>query len=119
MWCTRFRPQNLEDLTLHNDVTKVLLSLSKSENLPHLIFCGKAGSGRHTRALALLKRIYGVRKISSVTSTLTYIHNGESRELPCVKSNIHVELNPALANVADTSVVQSVIRDAAASRAVN
>ncbi|CAL6100259.1 Replication_factor C [Hexamita inflata] len=119
MWCTRFRPTDLDELDLHPASQNILQSLSTSKNLPHLLFVGSSGSGRHTRALCLLKRIFNLTSINPISSTVTYTHNTQQNELTVVSSPVHLEINPSMVGTQDASVISSVIKEAATTKSVN
>ena len=59
LWVDKHRPNSLNKLTCHSAITNKLVSLSKSDELPHLLFFGPSGSGKKTRVMALIKEIYG------------------------------------------------------------
>lgn len=88
-------------------------------NLPHILFVGNSGSGRHTRAICLIKRIFKVRNLHPVASTVVYTHNGDQKELTTITSPIHLEVNPSMAGTQDFSVISSVIKEAAQSKSLN
>ena len=59
LWVDKHRPNSLAKLDIHNEITSKLLALSKSEELPHLLFYGPPGAGKKTRVKAMLREIYG------------------------------------------------------------
>lgn len=84
---------------------------SKDGEIPHLLFYGPAGSGKKTRVLALLKRIYGPgaervrlehRSFKTPSNRLV--------ELTTVASNYHIEMSPGDAGIYDRYIVQAGFR---------
>ena len=59
LWVDKYRPVSLEDLDFNDDLTKTLKQLGECDDLPHLVFYGKSGIGKKTRAMCLLNEIYG------------------------------------------------------------
>lgn len=80
---------------------------SKDGEIPHLLFYGPAGSGKKTRVLALLKRIYGPGA-ERVRLEYRSFKTPSNRvvELTTVASNYHIEMSPGDAGIYDRYVVQ-------------
>lgn len=89
-------PKNFDELDLHSEEDKLLCTLAKQKNIPHLLFVGPSGSGRHTRALCMLKQIYGVNSITPISSTITYTTATQQNELTVLTSPYHLEINPSM-----------------------
>jgi len=47
LWVDKYRPNNINKLTLHQDVNQKLLSLAQSSEIPHLLFFGPSGNVFH------------------------------------------------------------------------
>lgn len=114
LWIDKHRPNSLNKLTLHHEISAKLDALAKCEEIPHLMFYGPPGAGKKTRVVALLREIYGpgVEKMklehrSFKTSTNRTI------EISTVGSNYHVECNPSDAGTSDRFVIQEVIKEIA------
>lgn len=45
LWVDKYRPNTLNKLTLHPDITFKLQALASSPELPHLLFFGPSGAG--------------------------------------------------------------------------
>ena len=73
LWVDKHRPNSLNKLTCHSAITNKLVSLSKSDELPHLLFFGPNGSGKKTRVMALIKEIYGPGQ-SVNQAAMTYLY---------------------------------------------
>ncbi len=67
LWVDKYRPNEVNDLTYHPEVSKRLKNLAKSNDLPHLLVYGPSGAGKKTRIMALLRELYGenVLKVST------------------------------------------------------
>lgn len=57
-WVEKFRPANIDDCILPNNLKKKLKSfVKKSKSMPHLLFHGTAGVGKTTAAKALMNEM--------------------------------------------------------------
>jgi replication factor C small subunit len=59
VWIEKYRPQRLEDVVGHENITERLKHYVAKDDLPHLLFAGPAGVGKTTSAVAIAKEIYG------------------------------------------------------------
>ena len=59
LWVDKYRPNSLEKLELHEEITAILKKLCEQDDFPHLLFHGPSGSGKKTRVAALLRELYG------------------------------------------------------------
>ena len=59
IWTEKYRPQTFEELVGQDDIIKKVRGLTKSLNIPHLIFAGPAGTGKSTLALIVVKDLFG------------------------------------------------------------
>jgi replication factor C small subunit len=58
VWIEKYRPQRLEDVVGHENITERLEHYIARNDLPHLLFAGPAGTGKTTSATAIAKEIY-------------------------------------------------------------
>lgn len=132
LWIDKYRPTNLEKLTFHPEVNRLLDQMSKCNDIPHLMFYGPSGGGKKTRVNALITGIYKkpgkihaetkiVQKTtpagSSGSSSST---SGPKVEINVVMSNCHIELNPSdVGSSQDKMIIQEVIKEIAASPPLN
>lgn len=114
LWVDSHRPGSLSKLTINPDVTQKLLSLGRSEEIPHLLFYGPPGSGKKTRVMALLREIYGpgVEKVKLEHRTFTTTAK-KNIEIATLGSNFHIECNPSDVGNNDRFVIQEVIKEIA------
>ncbi|CAM9375977.1 unnamed protein product [Discosporangium mesarthrocarpum] len=117
LWVDKHRPTSLEKLDVHPELTN---RLSEDGEIPHLLFYGPAGSGKKTRVLALLKRIFGPGAERVRLEHRTFkTPSGRAVELTTVASNYHIEMSPADAGIYDRYIVQDVIKEIAQNRSLS
>ncbi len=59
IWTEKYRPHNFEELLGQDDIVKRVKNLTKSLNIPHLLFAGPAGTGKSSLALIIVKDLFG------------------------------------------------------------
>ena len=57
LWCERYRPSTMDDFVGNKLIKDKINSLITEQDIPHLLFAGKAGSGKTTLAKLLIKNI--------------------------------------------------------------
>jgi replication factor C subunit 3/5 len=120
LWVDEHRPKTLEDLSYHETTTKRLEALVEhSATMPHLFVYGPSGSGKKTRVMALLQKIYGngALKLKLDKRTFTTPSN-RVVEVNMVSSAYHIQLCPGDAGLNDRFVVQEVIKEMASNRSL-
>ncbi len=60
IWTEKYRPKKFEEVVGQDDIVKKVHNLTKSINIPHLLFAGPAGTGKSTLALIIVKELFGV-----------------------------------------------------------
>jgi replication factor C subunit 3/5 len=115
LWVDRYRPNSLETLTYHPELTLRLQKLvllfvdrsfvfqqlstmgsfdqASSGDLPHLLFYGPSGAGKKTRILALLRALYGPGVEKVKTEHKIYKINSKKLDIFMLNSLFHIELN--------------------------
>ena len=58
IWTEKYRPSKFEGLIGQDNVVKRVQALTKSLNIPHLLFAGPAGTGKSTLALIIVKELF-------------------------------------------------------------
>lgn len=114
LWVDKYRPKDLQKLTLHKELNLKLKGLSEEDDLPHLIFYGPPSSGKKTRSMLLLKEIFGagVERIRKEEMTFTTPSN-KKIQVNVTSSNFHVEINPSSAGIYDRVVIMDLIKNIA------
>ena len=59
IWTEKYRPSNYLEVVGQDNILKRVESLTKSMNIPHLMFAGPAGTGKSTLALLVVKDLFG------------------------------------------------------------
>lgn len=58
-WTEKYRPIILDDIVGQENIKKSLNKLLETQNMPHLLFYGKPGTGKTSAILSIAKKIYG------------------------------------------------------------
>lgn len=58
IWTEKYRPKEFSEVVGQSDTIKRVESLTKSMNIPHLLFAGPAGVGKSTLALVVVKELF-------------------------------------------------------------
>ncbi len=59
IWTEKYRPKSFERVVGQDDIIKNIQNLTKSLNIPHLMFAGPAGTGKSTLALIVVRELFG------------------------------------------------------------
>jgi replication factor C small subunit len=59
IWTEKYRPIKYDQLAGQESIVKRIEGLTKSMNIPHLLFAGPAGTGKSTLALIIVKELFG------------------------------------------------------------
>ena len=59
IWIEKYRPQTLAEIKGQDDIIERLQSYIDQQDLPHLLFSGRAGIGKTTAATAIAREVYG------------------------------------------------------------
>ena len=79
LWVEKYRPLKLCDLVLSLDTRAYFENLIKSKEIPHLLFCGPAGTGKTSLAKILVNELDVVYR---------YINASDERTLDSVREKI-------------------------------
>ncbi|PVU87778.1 hypothetical protein BB559_005883 [Furculomyces boomerangus] len=120
LWVDKDRPNTLDKLSHHPELTKHLKKMAITGDIPHMLFYGPEGAGKKTRINALLRQIFGpsAEKIKIDQRTFQTPSN-RSLEINVISSNYHIEINPSDAGIYDRVVVQELIKEIAQTQQVN
>lgn len=107
-------PKSLNELTHHPELTKVLVKLANTNDFSNLMFCGPAGSGKHTRIRCFLNDLFESsavhdRKIEDRDFKMP----SKSINVRIYRSLYHVEITPSNYEVYDRIVIQEIIKEVA------
>ncbi|MDY6766015.1 MAG: replication factor C small subunit [Candidatus Nanohaloarchaea archaeon] len=59
IWTEKYRPDTLDEVIGHDNITGRLQAFVEKESVPHMLFAGPAGTGKTTSAIAMAKDLYG------------------------------------------------------------
>jgi len=59
IWTEKYRPRDFSEVLGHNEIVKRAKAFVQSQNMPHLLFSGPAGSGKTTLSLIIAKKFFG------------------------------------------------------------
>jgi replication factor C subunit 3/5 len=114
LWVDRYRPKTLKEVELYPELNEVLGRLASAQDLPHLLFYGPSGSGKKTRAMAVLHEIYGP-SVYSVRLEHKSVQVSDSKvvDIATLSSPHHIDINPSDAGNYDRVIVMQMIREIA------
>ncbi|XP_054158704.1 replication factor C subunit 3-like [Oppia nitens] len=114
--CDKYRPTTLAKCDFNQQQCQRMRRLISTGNFPHLLIYGPSGSGKKTRAYALLREVFGVGverlKLEHKQFETSY---GRKFDQTVMSSNYHLEVNPSDAQFFDRLVVQQLIKELATS----
>ena len=84
IWIEKYRPKTLHDIVGQEDITERLKAYARTGNLPHLLFTGRAGTGKTTSAIALAKELFG----STWKQNLQELNASDERGIDVVRGKI-------------------------------
>lgn len=126
-WIEIHRPATIEELTVQPQANELLARISGSFAFPHLLFAGPPGSGKKTRVLAFLRRLFDDPiEISRMKVDYREIEIGDKEEggaskkieVQVTSSPCHVEITPADAGLNDRHVISFFVKEIAASQSI-
>jgi DNA polymerase III delta prime subunit len=79
LWVEKYRPQCLKDLVLEPSVREYFANAISEGTIPHLLFCGQAGTGKTTLSKILVKELDAVYR---------YINASDERGIDAVREKI-------------------------------
>lgn len=59
LWTEKYRPQTFEDISGQEDIVRRVKAFVHQKNIPHLLFAGRAGTGKTTLAMVIAKQLFG------------------------------------------------------------
>ncbi|KEG14282.1 replication factor C, subunit 5 [Trypanosoma grayi] len=114
LWVDKYRPKSLEDVELYPELTDVLKRLADSQDLPHLLLYGPSGTGKKTRAMAVLHHVYGPSVYSlRLEHKSVQVTDSKVVDIATLSSPNHIDINPSDAGNYDRVIVMQMIREIA------
>lgn len=118
LWIDKHRPKHLEELTIQPLANEILDKITNSFSFPHLLFCGPPGSGKKTRVMAFLRKLFQVEMSRLRSEYRTISDDDKSIEILVTSSDFHVEITPADSGNDDRRVITFFLKEIAASKCV-
>ncbi len=59
VWTEKYRPKSLKDIIGQKSIVERVSNFVTSNNIPHMLFAGPAGTGKTTTAVAIAKDLFG------------------------------------------------------------
>ena len=116
LWVDKYRPNSLDDLSYHEELSQLLKRLGASGDIPHLLFYGPSGAGKKTRVLALLNTIFGAGVTKVKCEVRNFKAGATSAEITVLQSNFHIDMTPSDVGFRDKIVVQQIIKEIGSSK---
>ncbi|ORC85529.1 replication factor C, subunit 5 [Trypanosoma theileri] len=114
LWVDKYRPKSLEEVDLYPELTQVLRRLAESQDFPHLLLYGPSGTGKKTRAMAVLQHIYGPSVYSlRLEHKSVQVTDSKVVDIATLSSPNHIDINPSDAGNYDRVIVMQMIREIA------
>jgi len=111
LFIDKYKPDTFDVINFSEDSNTKLISLAKSQNVPHIILRGFRGSGKRTRALMFLKEKFGqsVFNIKNYTLEVDVPNKKEPISLQIMTSPYHFQFNPSVHGVYDRVLIKKFI----------
>lgn len=111
LFIDKYKPSSFEQIEFSKDSNERLISLSKTNNVPHIILKGRRGSGKRTRVLLFLKERFGpgVFNVKNHHIETTVPNKKEPIMLQIMVSPYHYQFNPSIHGVYDRILLQKFI----------
>ncbi|KAA3680756.1 replication factor C subunit 3/5, partial [Paragonimus westermani] len=71
----KYRPNSLDKVISHSDISKTISRFIGQGRLPHLLFYGPPGTGKTSTILATAKTFYSARELSSMVMEFLFINS--------------------------------------------
>lgn len=83
-WIEKYRPNYINDVISHNNITTSIKNFIENENMPHILFYGPPGVGKTSLILATTREMYG----KYVDTMVLELNASDERGIDVVRSRI-------------------------------
>jgi replication factor C small subunit len=83
-WVEKYRPNTLDDVVAHENITKRLKSYIERRNLPNMLFSGPAGTGKTSSSIAMARELFG----SGMNQNFLELNASDERGIDVVRNTI-------------------------------
>lgn len=109
LWVDKYRPKKLSELSFNDELTKKLSKIC-NKDIPHMIFGGPDGCGKHTRILACLSEIYGPSVFKTKIQHRQYkLPSKKLIEITTIASNHHIEIDLSEGKQGNKVIIQEIV----------
>jgi replication factor C subunit 3/5 len=107
----KYAPQTPEDIIFHKDKLALLKKMSDDNSVPHIIFCGPAGSGKSSLIKMFLEMLYN-KDVNDLHESIYPVFGSGSTKVDVVikQSNYHIVIQPNNNNF-DRYIIQDVVKN--------
>ncbi|CAD7943256.1 unnamed protein product [Amoebophrya sp. A120] len=102
----KYQPETIEELDYGIEQVTYTEKVLDDSNFPHMLFVGPAGSGKKTRILCLLRRMFGKIAINESKVVHAKVNNVDVKY---IESPVHTELDVSLSGSKDSKVLCSLL----------
>jgi len=113
----KYKPNDIKTIYFHKKMYKLLETISKDNNVPHMIFYGNEGSGKRTMINIFLKMLYGTLIERDVIYKVTSSNKKIIDEV-VKQSNHHIVIEPKN-NSFDRYIIHDVVKEYAKRNTLN
>jgi replication factor C subunit 3/5 len=107
----KYAPKTMDEMVFHLNILKELETISKKDNIPHMIFYGQSESGRRTLITRFLEMIFDKSINNLCTAEFPVISTGTSSKtiVQLKQSNHHIIIEPTGTNF-DKHIISYVVK---------
>jgi len=107
---SKYKPSKLEDIKSHPKIIPIFEKFAETRNVPHLLICGKAGSGKKTIVDNLIKKLFDLDELSD-SELIEYKASHKIYKYFIQKNNNYVIINLTKLLVSDKQLIETVIKE--------
>ena len=106
----KYKPKNLYDIKSHPEIIPIFKQFSKTKNVPHLLICGKAGSGKKTLVDNLIKDLFNIKELVP-SELIEYKASHKIYKYFIQKDDNYIIINFTKLLVSDKQLIETVINE--------